>query len=406
MPDVAIGPITGFGEDSLASLVARDAGAIDPHARRAALARYHALPAPGGRPGRSWQHDLNKLDFSATESVSEAPAVQIRVDETAVRRGLIACDLAQAARDHAEFFTAAFGKALDATSEKFGSLAIAFQNVGAFISIPAGVAVEEPIEVVYRGDRGALFPYTLVVAGEGARATIIERLATATATGFVCGASEIVLARGATLTYVSMQEADAAGRTFMTRAARPGADAHVQWALAELGSALAVTTLRSILAEPGAKSDIAGLFFATGDQHVDLRTDVDHISGDTESQTLVKSVVADHAQARYYGNIAIVAHAHGSSASLKDDALILTPTAHVDSVPALEIAANDVRAFHGATVGALDEEQIFYLMSRGIARPDAERAIALGFFEPAVMRFPTAALRDELHRVLEAKVVA
>ena len=89
---------------------------------------------------------------------------------------------------------------------------------------------------------------------------------------------------------------------------------------------------------------------------------------------------------------------------MRDDALLLSPRSHIDSVPALEIAANDVKAYHGATVGALDEDQIFYMTSRGIAREEAERMIALGFFEPVIERFATRALREELRSALQAKV--
>jgi Fe-S cluster assembly protein SufD len=118
----------------------------------------------------------------------------------------------------------------------------------------------------------------------------------------------------------------------------------------------------------------------------------------------VKSAAIGRGQARYLGNIRIVPHAQGTESSLRDDALLLSKRAHIDSVPALEIAANEVKAYHGATIGALDDEQIFYMTSRGIAREDAEKMIALGFFEPVVDRFPTEALRERLRSALEAKV--
>jgi Fe-S cluster assembly protein SufD len=104
------------------------------------------------------------------------------------------------------------------------------------------------------------------------------------------------------------------------------------------------------------------------------------------------------------GNIRIVKDAQASEAFLRDDALLLSKNSHIDSIPALEIAANEVKAYHGATVGAIDEEQLFYMTSRGIERQEAETMIALGFFEPAVARFPTEALRDEIRDALVAKV--
>jgi Fe-S cluster assembly protein SufD len=119
---------------------------------------------------------------------------------------------------------------------------------------------------------------------------------------------------------------------------------------------------------------------------------------------IVRSAGTGRGQGRYVGNIKILPEAHGASASLRDDALLLSKGAHIDSIPALEIAANDVKAFHGATVGAISDEELFYAESRGIERSQAERMIAIGFFEPAVSRFPTDALRDEIRLVLENKI--
>jgi Fe-S cluster assembly protein SufD len=128
--------------------------------------------------------------------------------------------------------------------------------------------------------------------------------------------------------------------------------------------------------------------------------------GQTTSNTVVRSAATDHGQGRFFGNIAIRKEAHGSDASLRDDALLLSKFAHIDSVPALEIAANDVKAFHGATVGSVDDEQLFYARSRGIGRADALRMIALGFFEPVVSRFPGERLRDEIRTALDSKIDA
>ncbi|MEO6913727.1 MAG: SufD family Fe-S cluster assembly protein, partial [Candidatus Baltobacteraceae bacterium] len=155
---------------------------------------------------------------------------------------------------------------------------------------------------------------------------------------------------------------------------------------------------------PGITAQITALFFPRGEQHIDMMSTIDHTVGESQSDTLIKSAAIGNGQARYLGNIRIAADAQGSNANLRDDALLLSKNAHIDSVPALEIAANDVKAYHGATVGALDEEQIFYMTSRGIARTDAEKMIALGFFEPAIARFPGEALREELRLALQKKV--
>jgi len=122
------------------------------------------------------------------------------------------------------------------------------------------------------------------------------------------------------------------------------------------------------------------------------------------SDTAVRSAANDRGQGRYVGDIVIRPRAHGSDASLRDDALLLSAHAHIDTVPALEIAANDVKAFHGATVGSLDEDALFYVLSRGIPKNEALRMITLGFFEPVITRFPGEALRDEIRTALDAKI--
>ena len=178
----------------------------------------------------------------------------------------------------------------------------------------------------------------------------------------------------------------------------------MSWASAELGGELAASDLSVSIEAPGAEANLTAIFFPRGSQHVDVVSTVEHRAGDATSETIVKTAARERGQARFLGNIRIAPHAQGSDARLRDDALLLSPTAHVDSVPALEIGANVVKAYHGATVGAIDAEQIFYMESRGLERGAAERMIALGFFEPAIERFPTIALRDEIRASLAAKL--
>ena len=177
----------------------------------------------------------------------------------------------------------------------------------------------------------------------------------------------------------------------------------MSWASAELGGELAASDLSVSIEAPGAEANLTAIFFPRGSQHVDVVSTVEHRAGDATSETIVKTAARERGQARFLGNIRIAPHAQGSDARLRDDALLLSPTAHVDSVPALEIGANVVKAYHGATVGAIDAEQIFYMESRGLERGAAERMIALGFFEPAIERFPTVALRDEIRAVAGGK---
>lgn len=350
------------------------------------------------RPGTFWKIDLDAIDFSGA-----APAGWTSPQITATRSGgLIACDLAVAAREHGELFKRYFGSVRAAVETKFGALAAALCNSGAFVYVPADQAPSDPIEIAYTSAGIALFPYTLIVLERGAQCTVTERLEGGGP--IVAGVTEIVASENSSLTFASEQNAAPDAQVFSTRVAAPGKDASVTLCVAELGAALAVGSVDVIVDAPGADAYLNAFFFPRENQHVDLVSTIRHDVGESQSQTLIKSAATGRGQARFLGNIRIAPHAQGSEASLRDDALLLSPRAHIDSVPALEIGANDVKAFHGATIGALDESLIFYMESRGIARDAAERMIALGFFEPVVERFPTTALRDRLRAALEAKI--
>ncbi len=421
-----------------------DGVAVDAALRREALARYEALPAPGARPHRGWRYDYGALAFSelrwttgslalATMPVRTAsfpagavgegpvdrPALEtesaggiafagaLRIDgRSAADPRIVVAPLT--ARTRAEFaLDARLHAIVDWRADKFAALATAFENCGVYVHVPEGVQLDAPVQIMFASAAGdeAVFPHIFVSLGRGARATVLERHVGG-GDPFTCGIVEVDAGEGAQLDYAVVQQAGEAARIFFSRNARCGRDSVVRWHLAELGGALARTVLGATLGEPGARSETSALFFNTGMQHVDLTSGAEHAVGPTTSDTVVRSAATDRGQGRYVGNIVIRPKAHGSDASLRDDALILGKHAHVDSIPALEIAANDVRAFHGATVGSLDEDALFYAGSRGIARGQALRLITLGFFEPVVARFPSEALRDEVRTALDHKIDA
>ncbi|HEX3463452.1 MAG TPA: Fe-S cluster assembly protein SufD [Candidatus Elarobacter sp.] len=424
-------------------------GANDAALRREALARYAELPAPGMRPGRGWKHDYDKLrydelvwtsDRRTVETVpfgapaqdadpeADRPALAtenagglvhlgatLLEPEDALRqaqgdanggRRVIVSPLADGVRDGAHRLDGVKNAVVDWRADRFAALATAFQNCGAFVYVPEGVQLDAPVQLIFANSAArdeAVFPHVVVVLGKNARATVLERHV-GEGDPFVCGIAEVHLAEGAELDYAVVQQSSEAARVIFSRAARCERDAQVRWHLAELGGALARTVLDAHLDAPGARAETSALFFNTGMQHVDLTSGADHAVGPTTSDTVVRSAATDRGQGRYVGNIVIRPKAHGSDASLRDDALLLSKRAHIDSIPALEIAANDVKAFHGATVGSLDEDALFYAGSRGIARSQALRLITLGFFEPVVARFPSESLRDEVRTALDRKI--
>jgi Fe-S cluster assembly protein SufD len=387
------------GHELYERLAAFNGVPLELDARTRALDRFFSLASGREKPGRFWRVDFESI-------VPDARAIELGAARVSIENAdpaILLCDLATAARKHPELLARAFGKTgIDAS--KFGALATAFSGRGVFAYVPPDHACDEPVVIRYHAAAGAaIFPWSVVLVERGARATIIERV-TAETGAFVCGVTEVVSEEHADVTYAVLQRAGDGARVISSRAARPGRDAQIAWADAELGGELAAGNLRVSIEEPGASVRVSALFFPRGSEHVDLVSTVEHRAGEATSETLVKSAARERGQARFLGNIRIAPHAQGSDARLRDDALLLSPTAHVDSVPALEIGANDVKAYHGATVGAIDAEQIFYMESRGIEGADAERMVALGFFEPAIECFPSASLRDEIRAALAEKL--
>ncbi|GAC1302211.1 MAG: Fe-S cluster assembly protein SufD [Vulcanimicrobiaceae bacterium] len=406
-PAVAALGVSKLSLDAFLSHVGE--GSISASARHDALARFEELPARSSlRGGRGWKHDLAKLDLSGIVPFDAEPDAEVGLEALApaARRAGVTIERFSRAREkHREAFERAFGRAVDTRDDKFASLALAFANHGVFIDVPAGVAVDEPLLVGYEARATALFSYTLVALGEGARASVVERLSGEPGAPFACGIVELVLADRAQLSYAVEQRLGDETRLIVTRRAALGADARLEIAFAELGGKHVVSRFRADERGRGSHAGVVALFFSDRDQHVDIETETVHRAADTRSETIVRSAGTERGQGRYLGNIKILASAHGADASLRDDALLLSAGAHIDSIPALEIAANDVKAFHGATIGAISEEEIFYAESRGIARADAERMIALGFFEPAVARFPSEEMRAGIRTSLENKIV-
>jgi Fe-S cluster assembly protein SufD len=405
----------------LGELGAAGGGAIDPLTRRRALASYLAFGPERRSVPQRWRHRYAALPFEdlfwSTGRVrlptAERAAGLVHAGSAYVQPPAIAGDpriallsLADAMRAVPERVAAVHGQVVAPDADRFTALSTAFQNCGAFLDVPDGVALDEPIPLVWTsrpGPHGAIFPHTVVRLGAGARASVVERHL-GEDEAFVAGIVEIDLAPGAHLDYAIVQQADGGTRIIMRRAARCAEGAAMKWHVADLGGALCRSVFETRLAGNAASGDVNALFFPTGFANVDLTIDLDHMAPATASQTIVRSVAKDLALGRFAGDVRIGAHAQGARASMRADALVLSRDAYIEAIPALDIDTNDVSAFHAATIGSLDEEQLFYAQSRGINRANAERMVALAFFEPAISGFPSDALREEVRAALDSRL--
>jgi Fe-S cluster assembly protein SufD len=417
--------------DELDDLGASGGGAVDAATRRRALDRYLRFTREPAARAPKLRHDYRALAFddlvwsSGRTRVAALPRARARADDTdapalAIENagGLVHAGstylhappthvdsritlaaLADARREHPDRVAAVHGRIAPA-ADPFVALATAFQNCGAFVDVPAEIALPAPLQLLFLakpGEASAVFPHVVVRIGDGAHATILERHV-GSQEAFVCGVVEVELGVGASCDYVVVQRADDGARVIVTRAAYVPDGARIGWHVAELGGALVRTRIDADLAGAGASAEVNAFFFARGFDHADVGIAIDHGAERTASRTVVRSAATDRAYGNVAGTVRIEAGAHRAAATLRSDALVLSRDAHVDATPALEIAANDVSAYHAATIGSLDEDALFYVQTRGIARGIAQRMMALAFFEPALAGFPNEALRDDLRR--------
>jgi Fe-S cluster assembly protein SufD len=292
--------------------------------------------------------------------------------------------------------------------EKFAAHNAALWEHGLLVVIPKGVHIEQPlyVRIANTVEGGALFFRLLVIAEEGSRATLIEEYTSATPAlaGYTNAVAELFVEQNAKLEYVSLQNLSMGTWHFASHHARVERDAELDWVAGGFGSKKGKTRIQNDLAGQGATSRVTGAYFADGDQHLDYDTFQEHMAPNTTSDFAFKGALRDEATAVWRGMIRVEKEAQKTNAYQENRNLMLSPKAHADSIPGLEILANDVRCTHGATLGQVDREQLFYLMSRGLSRAEAERIIVRGFFQDILDRIQLEPVRETLGEALEARI--
>lgn len=338
--------------------------------------------------------------------------VEHRLDDALRAKGVIFTDLATAVREHGDLVREHFmTRAVPAGDSKFAALHGAFWDNGTFLYVPKGVAVELPFRaVVAAGHQGsASMAHTLIVLDEQAQATFAEDFTSPEGTvgGFSSRVTEIILGQEANLRYVGVQRWGKTVHDFHTERALLGRDATVVLETVELGSALSKGRVEAVFAGDGGNAKILGLYIEDGRQHLDRYTLQDHRAANCTSDLLFKGVLTDKARSVFSGLIRVAPNARKTAAYQQNRNLLLSRAARADSIPNLEIGCNDILGCtHGATVGKVDEEQLFYLMCRGLTRSDATHLIVEGFVDPLVAAVPIAGLRDALRGEIQRRVSA
>src|SRR5213082_1897622 len=330
------------------------------------------------------------------------------VSEDLKKRGVIFQPLERAMVDHADLFREYF-MSTEATlgSAKFAALHKALVSSGTFLFVPRGLEIELPIEIFHwlRHDNMAVFPHLLLVADELAKVTVIEhfRSCDQRAAGFACGVNDLIAGPGAKVTYVCTQTWGENVIALQMNSTVVYHDASAMSLNLHLGGKYSRFESLSRLIGEGGRSDLLAISVANGTQEFDARTLQDHVSPHTASDLLYKNALDARARTTFGGLIRVEPHAHFTDAYQKVRNLLLSDDSEANSMPGLEILADNVRCTHGATSGQIDKDELFYLRARGIPVSVAQRLIVSGFLNEVIQRLDHEAIADHLRRLVDDK---
>jgi Fe-S cluster assembly protein SufD len=339
--------------------------------------------------------------------VAAGRGATLTLDASLKRKKVIFCDFASAARKHADLFKKHLGKTVPVADGKFAALAATLADSGLFVYVPKGVRVELPLHSVAWLNSLAHFSRVVIVVDDGSSATIVHEIAspaTGSAQALHAGTVEIMVGKGAHLTFVELQSLGENVWNFTHERARVHQNGKLDWIFSAVGSRLTKNFSEIDLDGDGAEGKMSGFYFGDGEQHLDHDTQQNHNAPHTTSDLLFKGALRGQSRSVWQGMIYVAPGAQKANGYQANRNLVLSRGARADSIPGLEILADDVRCTHGATVGQLDEEQIFYVLSRGVPRPEAEKVVVDGFFDPVLQRIPFAGVRDRLKSAIESKM--
>ncbi|WP_164100426.1 Fe-S cluster assembly protein SufD [Candidatus Laterigemmans baculatus] len=327
--------------------------------------------------------------------------------ESLAAQGVIFGSLERLASEQPELVREHLFSAVDPDYDRFAALHAAFWSGGQFVYIPRGVVVAEPLHLATLLGEGSVdLSHTLIVLEEGAEATVLHEANSVQrdAGGLSLGALEIIQRPGSHLRYVSLQDQGYKTFQFAHQHAIVDRDASIQWTLAAMGNGFAKVNQSVALVGPGADSQVNGVMFTEGRQHIAYHTLQHHVAPHCHSDFLYKSAQQDQSRTVWRGMIKVDKAAQKTDGYQRNDNLILSSRARADSIPGLEIEADDVRCTHGSTTAQVDEEQVFYAECRGFTRNEAVRMIVTGFFQQIFDRITIESVRDALGQTIARQV--
>ena len=405
--------------------------------RERAWRRYEELPFPS-RKTEEWRYtDLSKIDFDAyvparpdSDTEEEYPAavkavldrsgdrsgiivqrngrvVHVELEAGLAERGVILCSLERASVEHPELLERTLvGTRPAPMEEKLWSLNLAFASGGYLLYIPRDVRLEAPVHAFRMIDRAGSLVATqsIVVAESGAEGAVIDEFVSDDIDAISVHAAVVDGEPNAGVDYVALQNYGRGVKHFSIQHLTSHRDSRLGAFNIQLGGDLSRADVSSNLAGPGTDARMLALWFGDADQHFDHHTLQLHAQPHAASDLLFKGALTDRATSVFRGLIRVEPGAQLTDAYQTNRNLLLSDRANAIALPSLEIEADDVRCSHGATIGQVEDGQLFYLMSRGLTRAQAERLLVLGFFDEVIGRIPMAGVRTRVLEAIERKL--
>ncbi len=349
-------------------------------------------------------------DDRGGQIVSGALETQTRLDDEIAEKGVIFTDYRSAEIDHPELLGKLLGQIVSKGEDKFTALAAAMAEDGVFLYVPKNVVVEQPLHSLYwgSGENTAYINHILVWLEDGAEVTFVHESSSPKVSSesqlFHDGIVEIFVGKNAKLNFVELQSWGQNVWSFTRERARVMGDGKLEWIFGAMGTNLTKNFSDIDLVEPGAEGRISGFYFTNGKQHLDHDTQQNHLAGNTTSDLLYKGALMDESRSVWQGMIYVAPGADCTDGYQANRNLILSKGARADSIPGLEILADDVRCTHGATVGKIDENELFYLYTRGIPESEAKQLIVMGFFDHIMSRIPFEGVQNRFKDAIIEKM--
>jgi Fe-S cluster assembly protein SufD len=430
---------TGFTQEAFeAFLSTRDEPAWLIDLRRKAWRRFEELPMPSVRDEEWMRTDIRlfKLDrFNLPEPDGHRAAGECSVphallaagvelggravsmnshglaaelDPNWAAQGVLFGNLARLVREHGELLRPFFERrVIDPFKDKFSALNAACWSGGTLLYVPKNVRLDLPLHSLSAMSAGSVdLGKTLVILEPGAEATMLSESGSSTleSAGLHCGSIELIVEQGAKLRYVNLQNWGHEVWHFAHQKAHVAREGRLQWTIGALGARLAKVNQHVAMTGPDAEVQVNGVMFTEGRQHLSYNTHQHHMAPYCKSDLLYKAALQDRSRTVWRGMIKVDRDAQRTDGYQRNDNLMLSRDARADSIPGLEIEADDVRCTHGSTSGRVDEQQLFYAMTRGFTRREAVRMIVTGFFQQVFDRITIESVRDALGEAIGRRV--